>query len=86
MQKKFAIWKKGDFFGKIKLVPGKGGERGGRPIAPALDAFLPKFLHFVPMPYHSLPSASGKQVSVLQTALCGNQTILSDSNCVSEIS
>ncbi len=42
----------------------------------ALDAFLPKVLHFVPIPSQSLPSASEKQLSVLQTALCCNQTIL----------
>ena len=56
------------------------------PIILQLDAFLPKVLHFVPKPYHSLPSASEKQVSVLQTALCRNQTILSDSNYVWELS
>ncbi len=42
----------------------------------ALDAFLPNILHFVPIPSHSLKSASEKQLFVLRTALCSNQTFL----------
>lgn len=52
------------------------GEGKGHPEQWALDAFLPKVLHFVPIPSQSLPSASENQLSVLRTALCRNQTIL----------
>jgi hypothetical protein len=57
-------------FSTIGRIRNEFNRRTSRPRTTALDAFLPKVLHFVPMPYHSLPSASEKQVSVLQIALC----------------